>query len=314
MLSPCIFALEAMKQNIETRYNETTGFIVMQKCLPTLVLASAMLYLSANSYIANATTVSNSVIEAQREALEKNTDGKGFGPQSPRDIDQIYGTNKHIFGFAPNRSQMNLCNIHFHRNAEHKGGEYTTYAGNGDGLGNHTGFVFDGKLSSAQLSPVKGNVCGEEEHSLLPGDTIEVHYVYSSAEVLPGESLGSCLDENTTNPDLRVEAQVFVLANDSDALDFKSLTEVERMNGYIQAPNIPTSTGKPVQYIGSTTGPTFDEKASPIQVTWNVRPKVATVNIDSVGKWCKSNEFNEHHAHGVRNLVTNPKLLSNIER
>lgn len=24
---------------------------------------------------------------------------------------------------------MNLCNIHFHKNAEHKGGEFTVYAG-----------------------------------------------------------------------------------------------------------------------------------------------------------------------------------------
>jgi hypothetical protein len=30
---------------------------------------------------------------------------------------------------------MNLCNIHFHKNAEHKGGEFTQYAGNGDGDG-----------------------------------------------------------------------------------------------------------------------------------------------------------------------------------
>ncbi len=66
-----------------------------------------------------------------------NTDGKGFGPQSPRDIDQSYGVNQRVFGTAPNRSQLNLCNIHFHENAEHKGGNFTTYAGNGDGKGVH---------------------------------------------------------------------------------------------------------------------------------------------------------------------------------
>jgi len=37
---------------------------------------------------------------------------------------------------------------------------------------------------------------------------------------------------------------------------------------------------------------------------------VAKVNIESVGQWCKGNAFKEDHAHGVRNLVVNPRLLS----
>ncbi|MCP5079377.1 MAG: hypothetical protein GY951_15140, partial [Psychromonas sp.] len=61
---------------------------------------------------------------------------------------------------------------------------------------------------------------------------------------------------------------------------------------------------------GSTTGPGYNEKASPYQVTWSVRPNVAKVSIESVGKWLEGNLFNEDHAHGVRNLVTNPDLLS----
>ncbi|AGH43401.1 hypothetical protein C427_1292 [Paraglaciecola psychrophila 170] len=68
----------------------------------------------------------------------------------------------------------------------------------------------------------------------------------------------------------------------------------------------------PVEYLGSTTGPSYDEKASPLQVSWSVRPKVAVVDINSFGKWCDDNIFKEDHAHGVRNLVTNPKLLSSI--
>ncbi|MAD74550.1 MAG: hypothetical protein CML20_07155, partial [Rheinheimera sp.] len=67
-----------------------------------------------------------------------------------------------------------------------------------------------------------------------------------------------------------------------------------------------------VEYLGSTTGPGYNEKASPLQVSWSVRPQVAVVDINSVGKWCDDNEFNEDHAHGVRNLVQNPKLLSPI--
>ena len=36
------------------------------------------------------------------------------------------------------------------------------------------------------------------------------------------------------------------------------------------------------------------------------------IQIDSE-KWSESNEFGEDHAHGVRKLVTAPKLLSNIK-
>lgn len=76
--------------------------------------------------------------------------------------------------------------------------------------------------------------------------------------------------------------------------------------------NIPDDTGKPIQYAGSTRGPAYNEKDSPFQVTWSVRPEVKKVHIDSVGAWCKDNSFNESHAHDVRNLVINPNLLSGI--
>jgi hypothetical protein len=81
----------------------------------------------------SAKAVSDSVVATQRAALEANTDGQGFGPQSPRDIDQDYGSNTRHSSMVPNRSQLNLCNIHFHKNAEHRGGQFTTHAGNGDG-------------------------------------------------------------------------------------------------------------------------------------------------------------------------------------
>ena len=105
-----------------------------------------------------------------------------------------------------------------------------------------------------------------------------------------------------------------MLANDKDAINFAQLANVEQVNGYYQAPNIPTNTGIPIEYLGSTTGPAYNEKASPLQVSWSVRPHVAVVDINSVGKWCDENVFNEDHAHGVRNLVQNPKLLSPISQ
>jgi hypothetical protein len=269
----------------------------------TLVLSQSLL----------AKDVIDSVVAKQRAALHDNTDGKGFGPQSPRDIDQDYGTNMRVFGTAPNRANMNLCNIHFHKNAEHRGGEFTTYAGNGDGNGSDTGYKYNGTLTAAQLKPVSNKVCGAKGHALQSGDTLEVHFVYSSAQIKPGPTLGACLADSTMNPGLRVEGQVIVLANDETALNFKTLTKVDSVNGYYQAPNVPTNTGIPVEYLGSTTGPSYNEKASPLQVSWSVRPKVAVVDINSVSEWCEDNEFNEDHAHGVRNLVVNPNLLSPIQ-
>ncbi len=256
--------------------------------------------------------VSDAVITEQQRNLANNTRGQGFGPQSPRNIESAAGNNRVLFSAAPAHTDMNLCNIHFHKNAEHAGGEFTRYAGNGDGRGNHTGYLYSGQLSAAELVPIDYPVCADEQGSLLPGDTIEVHYVHTTAQVQPGPTLGSCLSEAINNPQLRVEAQVYVLVNDSDALDFKALASHGERDGRPQALNIPSDTGTPVQYAGSTTGPGYNEAGSPFQVTWSVRPKVAKVNIATLSQWCQDNVFDEDHAHGVRNLVSNPDLLSTI--
>ncbi|MFZ2235393.1 MAG: delta-class carbonic anhydrase [Dokdonella sp.] len=251
-------------------------------------------------------------IAQQRGNLARNTAGKGFGPQSPRDIDKTEGVNPVVFESSPAAAEMNLCNIHFHKNAEHAGGEFSRYAGDGDGHGFETGYVFTGDLSQAERTPLAQGICANEHGALSVGDTIELHYVHTSARIKPGPTLGACLSDSIKNPQLRVETQVYVLVNDSKALDFAWLTAVEQKNGLYQALNIPDNTGTPVTYAGSTTGPAYNEAGSPFQVTWSVRPKVAKVNADSVGQWCKSNIFNEDHAHGVRNLVKNPDLLSPI--
>ncbi len=257
--------------------------------------------------------VADKVIANQRKALAKNTKGKGFGPQSPRDIDAAAGNNNRIFSEAPAYTEMNLCNIHFHKNAEHKGGEFTTFAGNGDGHGYLSGYKYNGHLSASEMAAPKHEICPSAHGALSAGDTIEVHYVHSTADIAPGKGLGSCLNDSIGNPQLRVETQVYVLVNDKHALDFNDLTKHGKKGGLHQALNIPSNTGTPVQYEGSTTGPGYNEKGSPFQVSWSVRPKVAKVNIDSVGKWCKGNTFKEDHAHGVRNLVLNKDLLSEIK-
>jgi len=261
----------------------------------------------------HAIAVSDEVISAQRAALETNTDGKGFGPQSPRDIDDLHGENQIIFTAKLAVADMNLCNIHFHENAEHKGGDFTEYAGNGDGHGYDSGYKYSGAaLSEAELIATAEEIGVTEHGSLEPGDTIEVHYVYSTAQVNPGPTLGACLSDSIGNPQLRVEAQVFVLVNNDEALNFVDLTAYDKTSGKNQALHIPNDTGTPITYTGSTTGPGYNEAGSALQVSWSVRPQVAKVHIESVGIWLKDNVFDEDHAHGVRNLVQNPKLLSTI--
>ena len=267
------------------------------------VLAASLITITSMSSWAASSNVDDSVINKQRESLALSSQGKGIGPQSPRDIDHLDGQNKRVFSLAPQATQMNLCNIHFHKNAEHKGGEFTHYAGNGDGKGFNTGFRYTGELTKQELKPF------EYKH-LKSGDTIEVHYVYSTADVKPGATLSACISDSIKNPSLRVESQVFVLVNDDNAADFNNLTSYSVKNGYYQAVNIPDDTGKPIEYLGSTTGPIYNDKPSPFQVTWSVRPKVAKVSISSVAEWLKQNDFSEDHAHGVRNLVVNPQLLS----
>lgn len=279
----------------------------------TLILSGAIL-LPAAAVLADhhGKAVDDDVISGQRAALAASTDGAGFGPQAPRDIESAAGTNTRAFNDAPAYTEMNLCNIHFHKNAEHKGGQFAKFAGNGDGKGYKTGFVYSGQLSDAELTATDA-VCPSEHGALSVGDTIETHYVHSSAQVVPGPTLGACLSEAIINPQLRVETQVYVLVNDGNGEDFMSLTEHGEKDGYHQAMNIPTDSGTAIQYDGSTTGPSYNEKGSPIQVSWSVRPDVVKVEIDSVGEWCGNNAFDETYAHGVRNLVTNPALLSTIE-
>jgi len=280
------------------------------KIKPLILLLSSTMLLSA---CGDSVPVEDTIIEEQRENLQSNTENKGFGPQSPRDIDSQTGINTLTFNTAPPYTEMNLCNIHFHKNAEHKGGEFTKHAGNGNGAGYQTGYLYAGQLSESELAEFDDDVCPSDHSELFSGDTIEVHYVHSTAQITPGPTLGACLSESVKNPQLRVETQVYVLTNDSEALDFGKLTEHGVKNGVHQALHIPNNMGTPIQYAGSTTGPSYNEQGSPFQVTWSVRPKVAKVNIASVAKWCEDNTFAEDHAHGVRNLVINPALLSEIK-
>ena len=108
---------------------------------------------------------------------------------------------------------------------------------------------------------------------------------------------------------------MFTLVNDSSALNFQELSYSGNIeNGFHQAKSIPSNTGKAVEFLGSTTGPKYNQQiCSPLQVSWSVRPQCAKLDINSLGSWCESNVFQEDHAHGVRQLVTDPRLLSEIK-
>ena len=236
----------------------------------------------------------------------------GSGPQTPRDISQTAGANLIRFALAPAPEQMNLCNIHTHTNAEHRGPGFGIYAGDG----HHGGYQCNetGSLTEAELAIPAGENSGFE--GVKPGDTIEVHWAFSSCDIAPGEGLGSCLSETCSNPVLRVEAQAFLVVNDSEALDLNDYVYGgTAANGLHQPKALPAGTGAPVIFRGSTTGPSYTQSVcSPHQVTWSVRPSCAKLDINSLNEWAKGgNVFNENESHGVRHLVTAPELLSPIE-
>lgn len=243
---------------------------------------------------------------AAEEAAELCLDA---GPQTPRDISSKHGLNPVVFDRAPAATEMNLCNIHTHTNAEHKGPGFSVFVD--DSV--HGGYACNetADLTDAEREPLEGAF-----KEAKPGDTIEVHWVHTSCDVAPGEGLGSCLSETCTDPLLRVEAQTFLVVNDSNALDFADFAYAGTVrNDLHQAVSLPSGTGEPVAFLGSTTGPDFTQsECSPMKVTWSVRPSCAKLDMASLHRWAESdNVFNETKSHGVRQLVTAPELLSQID-
>lgn len=270
------------------------------------------------SEVVEATEDAKSDMMARVEAVKSGAMAKveealciASGPQTPRDISSKGGLNAVDFVMAPASNQLNLCNIHTHTNAEHKGPGFSVFVNDSDNGGyacNDTA-----ELTTAELAPVEGDGGFK---GVKPGDTIEVHWVHTSCDITPGEGLGSCLSDTCSDPLLRVEAQTFLVVNDSNALNFNDFGyEGNTVNGLHQAKAIPANSGDPVVFRGSTTGPSYNQsKCSPLQVTWSVRPMCVKVDINSLNEWgAKGNVFNETKSHGVRQLVTAPELLSAIE-
>ena len=106
------------------------------------------------------------------------------GPQTPRDISNGYGLNTVTFPGAPASSEMNLCNIHSHTQAEHRGPGFNIPSPSAE----EPGFICNdtSNLTPAELAPYPGAFPGAE-----PGKTIEVHWVFTSCDASPGEGLGA---------------------------------------------------------------------------------------------------------------------------
>ena len=278
---------------------------------PTLILALTLTGCGGESESTSDTAAMDSAAETTATAMDADPQGLclDMGPQTPRDITSAAGLNTVTFPMAPPANEMNLCNIHTHTNAEHKGPGFSVFVGDTDDGGYACNDASE--LTAAELAPAPGAYEG-----VAPGQTIEVHWVHTSCNATPGPGLGSCVPEGCTDPLLRVETQVFLVVNDPDALDFTEMAYGgNTVDGRPQAKLIPTTTGQPVVFRGSTTGPSYDQQScSPAQVTWSVRPQCAKVDINSLHLWAESgNVFAETESHGVRQLVTAPELLSPIE-
>lgn len=277
------------------------------KTFTAAAMASCALILAG---CASETVTGESAADAAAEAETVEEAGLclASGPQTPRDIASSSGLNAVSFPMAPPPGEMNLCNIHTHTNAEHKGPGFSVFVNDSDFGGYACNATQD--LTDAELTPVDGAY-----GNVKPGDTIEVHWVHTTCDTAPGEGLGACVPETCTDPLLRVEAQVFLVVNDPSAADFTELAAVRQSGSVWQPGGIPTSTGQPVSFRGSTTGPSYtQQQCSPAQVTWSVRPQCTKVDINSLHAWAEEgNVFNETESHGVRQLVTAPELLSPIE-
>jgi len=103
-----------------------------------------------------------------------------------------------------------------------------------------------------------------------------------------GNGLSACLTTACSNPQLRVAAGVYVLQKNGE-LKFSS------------------------EALMSHNDPVVTDHCSPFQVTWDVKTTCDTLDIDDFSKWCGHNKYNDHHAHGVRELVTPEGLLSKIK-
>jgi hypothetical protein len=236
------------------------------------------------------------------------------GPQTPRDVTGVDGTNSYkVEGLQRTTSTegMRICNVHFHRFAEHRSqGQYDVDRGR-EGWACRRA---DATSDDGQGAPGEDGGL-DEQAPVQDGDTIEVHWAHTSCpQELIDESIAAALEKDPKaitglapcacpGAEIVFEARVFRVSKDS-GLD--TLTNTP-----------PPPTGELARFFGSTTGAVYNGKCSPIQSGWRVDKSCGELRLSALEAWLQDPRgarlFNESHPHPVRELVTDPKLLSRFE-
>jgi hypothetical protein len=236
------------------------------------------------------------------------------GPQTPRDVSGPDGSNSYkVEGLQRTTSTegMRVCNVRFHRFAEHRSqGQYDVDKGR-DGWACRSA-----DASSGDLQAAPGEDGGLDEEALVrDGDTVEVQWAHTTCpQELIDEAIAAALEKDPMastglapcacpGAEIVFEARVFRISKDS-GLD--TLTNTP-----------PPPTGELARYFGSTTGTLYDGKCSPIQSGWRVDRSCGELKLSALEGWLQdprgAKRFNESRPHGVRELVTDPKLLSRLD-
>lgn len=236
------------------------------------------------------------------------------GPQSPRDVTGVDGSNPYkVEGLQRTTSTegMRICNVHFHRFAEHRSeGQYDVDKGR-EGWACRSAGASSG---DGQAAPDENGGL-DEQAPAHDGDTVEVHWAYTTCpQQLIDEQIAAALEKDPKaitglapcacpGAEIVFEARIFRISKDS-GLDTLSNTP-------------PPPTGELARYFGSTTGAVYNGTCSPIQSGWRVDRSCGELKLSALEAWLQDPRgailFNESKPHGVRELVTDPKILSRLE-
>jgi len=103
------------------------------KLQATLLAATFMLAACSTNTVEG--TVEKSEAKSEMKSAKTTELCTTFGPQTPRDISNKMGINPVEFTLAPASTELNLCNIHTHTNAEHKGPGFSVFVNDSDSGG-----------------------------------------------------------------------------------------------------------------------------------------------------------------------------------
>jgi len=230
-------------------------------------------------------TCANSESQSPRDLFR---DAEGNLPEGTRHADSPV-LNKAQAAYLPQ------TNIHFHLGAEHRSNSYNDssdsdeYDSQSDAHRRlsespRPGFMCPTtKFTEEQLKPYEFKYC---TGNVQVGKSYEVHYVHSSAgdtEVGLSDGLGAAAGgtRGLLNPMVAVQAQTFVLVNDSgDSL----LQDNDLLHGWGH-----TDHRNALMYTGSTTGSSFDndQSCSPYTISWHVDLDCHAISAESFDNMCK---------------------------